>query len=131
MRTQIAEKDAVRLEGVSKTYGRVTALNDVSWAFPRGGITAVMGPSGSGKSTFLHCASGLDRPTSGTVRIGDVDLNRLNEAGRTRLRRDRIGFVFQAFNLIPSMTVEQNVTLPQRLAGRKADPARLAEIIRR
>ncbi len=122
---------AVRLERVSKTYGHVTALNDVSWEFPRGRLTAVMGPSGSGKSTFLHCASGLDRPTSGSVRIGEVNLNSLSETRRTRLRRDRIGFVFQAFNLIPSMTVEQNVTLPLRLAGREADPALLAELVRR
>ncbi|GLZ06844.1 ABC transporter [Actinomadura sp. NBRC 104412] len=122
---------AVRLERVSKTYGHVTALDDVTWEFPRGRLTAVMGPSGSGKSTFLHCASGLDRPTSGSVRIGEVNLNSLSEAKRTRLRRDRIGFVFQAFNLIPSMTVEQNVTLPLRLAGREADPALLAELVRR
>jgi putative ABC transport system ATP-binding protein len=90
-----------------------------------------MGPSGSGKSTFLHCASGLDKPTSGSVWIGDADVNKLSETKRTRLRRDRIGFVFQAFNLIPSMTVEQNVTLPLRLAGRDADPARLEAIVRR
>ncbi|WP_067484680.1 ABC transporter ATP-binding protein [Actinomadura hibisca] len=122
---------AVRLEQVRKTYGKVRALDGVSWAFPRGGFTAVMGPSGSGKSTFLQCASGLDRPTEGTVRIGDVDLGSLSEARRTRLRRDRIGFVFQAFNLIPSMDVEQNVTLPLRLAGREADREWLAEVVGR
>ncbi|MFC5746758.1 ABC transporter ATP-binding protein [Actinomadura rugatobispora] len=122
---------AVQLEAVTRTYGEVTALKEVSWAFPRGGFTAVMGPSGSGKSTFLHCASGLDRPTSGTVRIGGVDLGALREAKRTRLRRERIGFVFQAFNLIPTMSVADNITLPLRLAGREADPARLAGIVRR
>ena len=121
----------MRLEAVTKTYGAVTALRDLTWSFPRGGFTAVMGPSGSGKSTFLHCASGLDRPTSGTVRIGGVDLGGLREAQRTRLRRDRIGFVFQAFNLVPSMSVADNITLPLRLAGRQADPARLEEIVRR
>jgi putative ABC transport system ATP-binding protein len=122
---------AVRLENVSKTYGNVTALKDGSWAFPRGKLTAVMGPSGSGKSTFLHVASGLDKPTSGSVRIGGVNVNSLSETKRTELRRDRIGFVFQAFNLVPSMSVEQNVTLPLRLARREADPALLAELVRR
>ncbi|MFC9977091.1 ABC transporter ATP-binding protein [Spirillospora sp. NPDC127200] len=122
---------AVRLEEVSRTYGKVRALDGVSWAFPRGGFTAVMGPSGSGKSTFLQCASGLDRPTRGTVRIGDVDLGGLSETKRTRLRRDRVGFVFQAFNLIPSMDVEQNITLPLRLAGRKPDREWLAEVVGR
>jgi putative ABC transport system ATP-binding protein len=122
---------AVRLENVSRSFGNVTALDDVSWRFRRGGFTAVMGPSGSGKSTFLHCASGLDKPTSGAVWIGDANVNKLSETRRTRLRRDRIGFVFQAFNLIPSMTVEQNVTLPLRLAGREADRARLEAIVRR
>jgi putative ABC transport system ATP-binding protein len=122
---------AVQLERVTRSYGQVTALKEVTWAFPRGGFTAVMGPSGSGKSTFLHCASGLDRPTSGTVRIGGVDLGALREAKRTRLRRERIGFVFQAFNLIPTMSVADNITLPLRLAGREPDPARLAGIVRR
>ncbi|GAA3984190.1 ABC transporter ATP-binding protein [Actinomadura viridis] len=122
---------AVRLERVSRTFGRVTALDEVTWAFPRGGFTAVMGPSGSGKSTFLHCASGLDRPSGGTVRIGGVELGRLGEAGRTRFRRERIGFVFQAFNLIPSMSVEENIGLPLRLAGRPPDPRRLAEVVAR
>nr|WP_233617845.1 MULTISPECIES: ABC transporter ATP-binding protein [Actinomadura] len=122
---------AVSLEAVGKTYGDVRALDDVTWTLARGGFTAVMGPSGSGKSTFLHCASGLDRPTSGTVRIGGVDLGRLGEAKRTRLRRERIGFVFQSFNLVPSMDVEQNIALPLLLGGRDADPARLAEVVER
>ncbi|MDL4821430.1 ABC transporter ATP-binding protein [Actinomadura sp. OS1-43] len=122
---------AVRLESVTKSYGAVRALDEVTWTFPRGGFTAVMGPSGSGKSTFLHCASGLDRPTAGTVRIAGTDLGRLGEAKLTRLRRERIGFVFQAFNLIPSMDVEQNITLPLRLGGTEPDPAWLEEVVHR
>jgi putative ABC transport system ATP-binding protein len=133
MTTMTAEATAVavRLESVTRTYGAVRALDDVTWTFPRGGFTAVMGPSGSGKSTFLHCASGLDRPTAGTVRIGGTDLGRLGEAKLTRLRRERIGFVFQAFNLIPSMDVEQNITLPLRLGGIEPDPGWLDEVVRR
>ncbi|WP_242911300.1 ABC transporter ATP-binding protein [Actinomadura terrae] len=129
--TARATAGAVSLEAVTKDYGDVRALDGVSWAFPRGGFTAVMGPSGSGKSTFLHCASGLDRPSAGTVRIGGTDIGRLSEAKRTRLRRERVGFVFQAFNLIPSMDVEQNITLPLQLAGTRADPGLVAEVARR
>ncbi|WP_338742917.1 ABC transporter ATP-binding protein [Actinomadura luteofluorescens] len=129
--TAEATAEAVGLDAVAKTYGAVRALDGITWTFRRGGFTAVMGPSGSGKSTFLHCASGLDRPSGGTVRIGGVDLGGLSEARRTRLRRERIGFVFQAFNLIPSMDVEQNITLPLRLGGAEPDPARLEEIVRR
>ncbi|WP_446474144.1 ABC transporter ATP-binding protein [Actinomadura opuntiae] len=133
MTTMTAEATAVavRLESVTKSYGAVRALDEVTWTFPRGGFTAVMGPSGSGKSTFLHCASGLDRPTAGTVRIAGTDLGRLGEAKLTRLRRERIGFVFQAFNLIPSMDVEQNITLPLRLGGTEPDPAWLEEVVHR
>ncbi|MER7751651.1 ABC transporter ATP-binding protein [Kitasatospora sp. NPDC097643] len=127
--------EAIRLEAVSKVYGKgrgaVAALCEVTVGLPKGGFTAVMGPSGSGKSTFLHCAAGLDRPSSGTVRLGDTDLSRLSETKLTELRRERAGFVFQAFNLVPSLTVEQNVTLPLRLAGRRADAGRLAELVRR
>ncbi|GGT85800.1 ABC transporter ATP-binding protein [Actinomadura citrea] len=129
--TAEATAEAVGLDAVTKTYGAVRALDGVTWTFRRGGFTAVMGPSGSGKSTFLHCASGLDRTSGGTVRIGGVDIGGLSEAKRTRLRRERIGFVFQAFNLIPSMDVEQNITLPLRLGGAEPDPARLEEIVRR
>jgi putative ABC transport system ATP-binding protein len=118
--------DAVQLDGVTKTYGRgagaVTALQDVTIALPRGSFTAVMGPSGSGKSTFMHCAAGLDRPTSGIVHLGDIDLTRLREPKLTELRRERVGFVFQAFNLLPSLTAAQNVTLPLRLAGAEPTP---------
>ncbi|WP_143219869.1 ABC transporter ATP-binding protein [Actinomadura sp. CNU-125] len=131
VRTESVHTESVRLESVTKSYGDVRALDEVSWTFERGGFTAVMGPSGSGKSTFLHCASGLDRPTSGTVRVGGVDLGALREAKRTRLRRERIGFVFQSFNLVPSMDVEQNIALPLLLGGTEPDADRLAEVVRR
>ncbi|GAB7188509.1 ABC transporter ATP-binding protein [Kitasatospora sp. Ki12] len=127
--------EAITLDAVSKVYGKgrgaVAALREVTVHLPKGGFTAVMGPSGSGKSTFLHCAAGLDRPSSGTVRLGGTDLSRLSEHKLTELRRERAGFVFQAFNLISSLTVEQNVALPLRLAGRRADAGRLAELVHR
>ena len=116
--------DVVRLTDVRKTYGgrrnSVTALDGVTIGFPRASFTAVMGPSGSGKSTFLHCAAGLDRPTSGSVLLEDQELAKLSEVELTKLRRDRVGFVFQAFNLLPAFSVQDNVTLPLRLAGRRA-----------
>ncbi|MFE3518140.1 ABC transporter ATP-binding protein [Streptomyces sp. NPDC059166] len=115
--------DAVRLESLTKTYcsgdSAVTALREIGLSFPRGSFTAIMGPSGSGKSTLLQCAAGLDRPTSGRVFIDGKDIVGLNETRLTELRRDRTGFIFQAFNLLPSLTAEQNVALPMRLAGRK------------
>ncbi|PYC65384.1 ABC transporter [Micromonospora arborensis] len=124
---------AVRLESVSKEYGSgknaVRALDAVTAAFPRGTFTAVMGPSGSGKSTFLNCAAGLDRPTSGRVMLGDTELSGRPESELTELRRDRIGFVFQAYNLLGALTVEQNVTLPLRLADRKTDQGFLREVL--
>jgi putative ABC transport system ATP-binding protein len=124
---------ALELCEVSKSYGsgasRVDALRELSLTLAPGSFTAVMGPSGSGKSTFLHCAAGLDRPTSGTVRLADVDLAGLDENALTRLRRERIGFVFQAFNLVASLNAVQNVTLPLRLAGRKPERARLGEVM--
>ncbi|MFE2868221.1 ABC transporter ATP-binding protein [Embleya sp. NPDC059259] len=124
---------AVRLEGVVKTYGSgaetVHALRGVDLQIPQGTFTAVMGPSGSGKSTFLHCAAGLDKPGSGRVLLGDDDLTAMNENQLTRLRRTRLGFVFQAFNLLPSLTVEKNVLLPLRLAGERADRRRAAEVL--
>jgi putative ABC transport system ATP-binding protein len=127
--------DSVRLSSVSKLYGSghntVAALRDLSLGLARGSFTAVMGPSGSGKSTFLHCAAGLDRPTSGTVRLADVDLGDLDEDALSRLRRERIGFVFQSFNLVPSLTAEQNITLPLRLAKRGADADWLTEVTQR
>jgi putative ABC transport system ATP-binding protein len=126
-------KDAIQMRSVSRRYGSgenaVTALDQVSLSFPAGTFTAVMGPSGSGKSTLLQCAAGLDRPTSGSVTVGDTDLTKLNETELTLLRRDRIGFVFQAFNLMPSLTAEQNVALPLRLAGRRPSRARVREVL--
>src|SRR5579859_7253510 len=114
---------AVALRDVRKVYGRgegaVVALDGVSAALFPGSFTALMGPSGSGKSTFLNVAAGLDRPTSGTVSLGDTDLGGLSERRLTILRRERIGFVFQAFNLLPSLTVAQNIALPLRLDGRR------------
>jgi putative ABC transport system ATP-binding protein len=123
----------VRLSAVSKVYGSgpnaVVALDGVSLELGKGSFTAVMGPSGSGKSTFLHCAAGLDRPSSGTVVLGDVELSGLREAALTKIRRDRVGFVFQAYNLLPSLTVEENITLPLRLAQRRPDQAWLRQVV--
>jgi putative ABC transport system ATP-binding protein len=127
--------EAITLQAVSKVYGKgrgaVAALREVSVGLPKGGFTAIMGPSGSGKSTFLHCAAGLDRPTAGTVRLGGTDLSGLSETKLTELRRERAGFVFQAFNLVSSLTVSQNITLPLRLAGKRANGARLTEVVQR
>ena len=127
--------EAITLQAVSKVYGKgrsaVAALREVSVGLPKGGFTAIMGPSGSGKSTFLHCAAGLDRPSAGTVILGGTDLSGLSDIKLTELRRERAGFVFQAFNLVSSLTVSQNITLPLRLAGRRTDGARLAEVLRR
>ncbi|MFH8241252.1 ABC transporter ATP-binding protein [Streptomyces sp. NPDC018321] len=124
---------AVELRGVRRQYGRgagtVHALAGVDLALPRGTFTAVMGPSGSGKSTFLQCAAGLDRPSAGSVRLGGTEITGMSENELTELRRSRLGFVFQAFNLLPSLTVEQNVLLPMRLAGRRQDRARAAEVL--
>ncbi|SER40414.1 ABC transporter ATP-binding protein [Actinokineospora terrae] len=118
--------DTLRLRSVSKVYGSaarsVTALNQITTEFRAGSFTAVMGPSGSGKSTLLHCAAGLDRPTSGEVLLGDTDLGELDETRLTELRRERIGFVFQSYNLVSALTAAQNVALPLRLAGRRPQP---------
>ena len=114
---------AIALRDVRKVHGEgegaVVALDAISIALSPGSFTAIMGPSGSGKSTFLHVAAGLDRPTSGTVRLGDTDLAGLSERRLTILRRQRVGFIFQAFNLMPSLTVTQNIGLPLRLNGRR------------
>jgi len=108
-----------------KTYGTgqatVHALAGIDVTFERGRFTAVMGPSGSGKSTLMHCMAGLDRPTSGQSFVGDLDIGRLDDAGLTQMRRDHIGFVFQSFNLVPTLTAAENITLPVDLAGRKVD----------
>ncbi|MEU8613686.1 ATP-binding cassette domain-containing protein, partial [Actinoplanes sp. NPDC048791] len=114
---------AVSLRDVRMIYRsgtrQVLALDDVNVDFPPGTFSAVMGPSGSGKSTLLHCAAGLDRPTGGVVSIAGTPLGDLDETALTRLRRDRVGFVFQAFNLVSSLSAAQNVALPLRLAGRR------------
>ena len=119
------EAQAARAVDLCKTYGTghatVRALDNVSVAFERGQFTAVMGPSGSGKSTLMHCLAGLDQPTSGSAFVGGLDIGRLDDAGLTKLRRDRIGFVFQYFNLGPTLTAAENIALPVALAGRKAD----------
>ena len=108
-----------------KTYGTgqatVHALAGITVTFERGRFTAVMGPSGSGKSTLMHCMAGLDRPTSGQTFVGDLDIGDLDDKGLTQLRRDRIGFVFQSFNLVPTLTAGENITLPADLAGKKVD----------
>ncbi|MFJ9310922.1 MULTISPECIES: ABC transporter ATP-binding protein [Streptomyces] len=126
-------ESAVRLRSVTRSYGRaggeVKALDQVDLDIPRSTFTAVMGPSGSGKSTLLHCTAGLDRPTAGQVFLGDTELTGLSEKRLTRLRRGRIGFVFQAFNLLPSLTAAQNVALPLRLAGRRPDRAQVLEAL--
>ncbi|MFF5438401.1 ABC transporter ATP-binding protein [Streptomyces achromogenes] len=126
---------AVELRGVRREYGRgsraVRALAGIDLALPRGTFTAVMGPSGSGKSTFLQCAAGLDRPTAGSVRLGGTEITGMGENRLTELRRSRLGFVFQAFNLLPSLTVEQNVLLPMRLAGQRQDRGRAAAMLAR
>jgi putative ABC transport system ATP-binding protein len=118
---------------VTKTYGvgrtAVAALEGISVVIPRGRLTAIMGASGSGKSTLMHCLAGLDSVTSGRVRIGGVELTTLADRDLTRLRRDRIGFVFQSFNLVPTLTVLENVVLPLELAGRKPDRHWLTEIV--
>ncbi|MFC0038249.1 ABC transporter ATP-binding protein [Actinomadura rayongensis] len=118
---------AVRAERVSKVYGTgdaaVHALRDVDVAFAARAFTAIMGPSGSGKSTLLHCLAGLDTVGAGRIVLGDTDLGQLNDRRLTLLRRERVGFVFQAFNLLPTLTAEQNILLPLQLAGRSADRA--------
>jgi putative ABC transport system ATP-binding protein len=123
---------SVRIEQLSKRYGagrnQVVALDGVNAVFHSGTFTAVMGPSGSGKSTLLQNAAGLDRPTSGRVWIGDTELSRLSETALTKLRRTRIGFVFQAFNLIGALSVAENIALPLRLSGVRPDPAWLAQV---
>jgi putative ABC transport system ATP-binding protein len=124
---------AARTVEARKVYGKgeseVRALDGVTTTFPRGVFTAIMGPSGSGKSTLMHCCAGLDTLTSGQVFIGDVELGTLNERELTRLRRDRLGFVFQAFNLVPTLSAYENITLPSALAGSKLDQAWVDSVV--
>jgi putative ABC transport system ATP-binding protein len=126
---------AARAVDLRKSYGSgqavVQALAGVSVTFERGRFTAVMGPSGSGKSTLMHCLAGLDRPTSGQVLVGGQDIGTLNDGGLTRLRRDRIGFVFQSFNLVPTLTAAENITLPLDLAGTKVDRDWFDDLVQR
>ena len=128
-----AATTAARVTDAVKTYGAadnvVHALAGVSVQFATGRFTAIMGPSGSGKSTLLHCVAGLDTLTSGSVHIGDTDIAKLGDRQLTELRRDRIGFIFQAFNLVPTLTAEENIVLPGKLAGRKVDPSWFGHVI--
>jgi putative ABC transport system ATP-binding protein len=125
----------VQLTDVRKVYGTgpgaVTALGGVTYGFEAGTFTAVMGPSGSGKSTLLHCAAGLDAPTSGDVQLTGRSLRGLDETALTELRREHVAFVFQSFNLMPALTVRQNVVLPLMLAGKSPDEAWVSDVIRR
>ncbi|MEE1939690.1 ABC transporter ATP-binding protein [Streptomyces sp. TRM 70361] len=129
--------EALRLVGITRTYGAVgagggvRALDDVSLSLRAGSFTAVMGPSGSGKSTLLQCAAGLDRPDRGLVVVDGAEMTGRGEAELTRFRRTRIGFVFQQYNLLPTLTVEQNTVLPLKLAGRRVDRGRAREILGR
>ncbi len=124
---------AVTARGVVKTYGKgstaVLALDGVDLTIPSGAMTAIMGPSGSGKSTLMHVLAGLDDADSGSVRLGELELTVMSEKQRTLVRRERVGFVFQAFNLVPSLTAEENITLPLRLAGRRVDRGWLADLV--
>jgi putative ABC transport system ATP-binding protein len=131
--TTVEVRQVARLVKATKVYGSgdtlVKALDDISVSVPEGRFTAVMGPSGSGKSTLLHCMAGLDSLTSGQVFIGDVELGGLGDTELTLLRRRSVGFVFQTFNLLPTLTAQENITLPLSLAGAKADPDWLDQII--
>jgi putative ABC transport system ATP-binding protein len=123
----------VSARDVSRTFGEgeaaVRALDGVTVDFPEGKFTAIMGPSGSGKSTLMHCLAGLDRPTSGSVSVDGTDLGPLDDGELTELRRDKIGFVFQFFNLVPVLTAEENILLPLSLAGRKPDRQRVDQLV--
>ncbi len=125
---------AVELRNVCRSYGRgrnrVHALRDINEKFVAGSFTAVMGPSGSGKSTLLHCAAGLDRPSRGVVELGDIELSRLKEPRLTKVRRRHTGFIFQSFNLLPALTVRENIVLPMELDGRGVDRDRLEDLVR-
>ena len=133
--TLVATGAAVESTALVRRYGAgdnaVDALRGVSLQVPAGQYTAVMGPSGSGKSTLMHLLAGLDRPTEGTVAIGGADITTMGDNALTKLRRDRVGFVFQAFNLLPTLSAEENVLLPSRIAGRKVDRRVLDALLER
>ncbi|MEV6942215.1 ABC transporter ATP-binding protein [Streptomyces sp. NPDC051172] len=133
MSTTTAVRTAARVVDAVKVYGRgdteVRALDGVSVDFPVGRFTAIMGPSGSGKSTLMHCAAGLDTLSAGAAYVGDTDLGGLDDRRLTLLRRDRVGFVFQAFNLVPTLSVAENITLPLDLAGGRGDPEWIEALI--
>jgi len=130
---EAADHAAARATDLTKVYGqgetRVVALDQVSVAFGRGEFTAIMGPSGSGKSTLMHCMAGLDTVTSGSSRIGGTELTGLTDDQLTRLRRDKVGFVFQAFHLLPTLTAAENITLPLDIAGRRPDREWLEQVV--
>jgi putative ABC transport system ATP-binding protein len=123
----------VSAQDLGRVYGEggaaVTALDHVTVDFPAGAFTAIMGPSGSGKSTLMHLLAGLDRPTSGTVTLDGTELTTLNDDALTQLRRDRVGFIFQAFNLLPVLTARENIVLPMSIAGRDPDDACVEQLI--
>ena len=124
----------IKSNNLTKTYGEketsVTALDNVNVDFNEREFTAIMGPSGSGKSTLLHCLAGLDRPSSGQIFLKDSDISTLNDKQLTKIRRDSFGFVFQAFNLIPTLTAEENITLPASIAGRKPDMDWVKQVVK-
>ena len=123
----------INANNLTKIYGEketsVTALDDINIEFRENEFTAIMGPSGSGKSTLLHCLAGLDRPTSGKIFLKGNDIATLNDKELTKIRRDSFGFIFQAFNLIPTLTAEENITLPASIAGRKPDMDWVKEVV--
>jgi putative ABC transport system ATP-binding protein len=131
--TGTSAETAARAVDLTKVYGeghtRVVALDEVTVSFQRSHFTAIMGPSGSGKSTLMHCMAGLDTATSGSAYVGDVDLSSLDDKRLTRLRRDSLGFIFQAYNLVPTLTALENITLPMDIAGRKPDKEWLDGVI--
>jgi putative ABC transport system ATP-binding protein len=128
-RRDVAARAVLATRTYGKGLGAVTALDHVDVEFGAGAFTAIMGPSGSGKSTLMHCLAGLDELTRGSVHIGEVELSRLNDKQLTRLRRDAIGFIFQAYNLVPTLTAIENITLPMDLGGRRPDAAWLDQVV--
>ena len=133
MRSNGAADGLVRCSEIRRTFGEggaaVDALRGISVGFPAGQMTSIVGPSGSGKSTLMHVLAGLDRPTSGSVWVDDVEVTGLSDARLTELRRDKLGFVFQFFNLVPVLSAEENVTLPLRIAGRSVDEEWLRSLL--